>query len=519
MNMQRRRLRLESLEARALLHAAPISLLSIAPDHESYLVTDELETIAVPILDEGDSSRWSPELYGDFTNDGVDDVLGRLDNGDWWLQVNDGTQLFTIPFRQGLALSETAEVIDSVDINGDDRLDVVSLDRTNGDIWVSLNTVNGLSNQVWGTLSDADPDHVFIGDFNGDGNVDVLASGANEDWWLAQNTGNSLDVQGWGGFRDFDWVDVLSGDFDGDMTDDVAARAPDNTWWVWRGGEDRMQPAQFWGHWKMRDEWTDVAAEDFTNDGRTDLIGRTDDGRLWVSTSIGTRFQTWTWSRGWVDRAEWSRITHIDFNFDGLTDQIGKAKDDTWWYALNVDGQTFNNYFWLEAAPTEFTVVSELFTRAPAVDVTEALPSGGTDVSDVEVSVTLNENDQIVLDGPGIAIIALELASESGSLIPGDSDPDPFEILLSNTEMNWSVGNITSPPQSLDGGLIVNVGWDVTSDAQDLEVSYGVDAVLRTATVFEPLSNVPMPTLGTPEETNGIYYGTIPTSRIQFPDL
>ena len=260
-----RRPRLETLEERVVLHAAPLALLNLSTDHESWVLSDELESETIQIVDEGDSTRWSPELYDDFTDDGVDDVLGRLDNGDWWLQVNDGTKLYTVP--RGAALVESAEIIESIDVNDDGLIDVISLDRTNGDVWVSVNTTNGFSNQIWATLPTADPTNLFVDDFNGDGLIDLLASDSNETWWLAENTVGSFTVQEWGRFPDFGWLNVVSGNFNEDATADIAARAPDNTWWVWFGAEDGMQQAEYWGHWKMQDDWHDVAVEDFDNDG------------------------------------------------------------------------------------------------------------------------------------------------------------------------------------------------------------------------------------------------------------
>lgn len=519
MTKRSHRLNLETLETRAVLNVGPTDILSISAEHNEWQLNGTAEPSTVSVNAEGDLSRWTPELYGDFNGDNVDDVLGRLDDGDFWLQVNDGQQLHAI--RWGEALDASFEIIGSGDFNDDGRLDLISIDRTTGQVQLSVNAQNGFFLVQAGTLPEGEYEQLFIDDFNGDGRLDLLAT-VGQDWWLVRNeTGTTFQVDEWGLTRypDFEWLAVVSGDFNGDDTADVAALGPDRTWWVWFGESEGFPIAQFWGHWKMRDTWHDIAVGDFNNDGSDDVIGRTEDGRLWVGTSTDTRFHTWTWSAGWVNRAEWSHVTVTDIDGDGLDDQVGKAKDDNWYYALNQGDNSFNNFFWQNAVPTEFTVLSNNFQRDEVIDLVPGLPTGGTDVRDAEVTVSINAENKLVLSGNDVSMIGVEILSESGSLIPvADDSSAPFEVLLFNDETQFSAGSFAEP-FVLNGDFVMNVGWDPDSTAMDLVVNYAPDATLLDAVVFEPAGTVPMPVDGTLAENNGIYIATLTPSRTVFPDL
>ena len=516
---KRRRLQLESLEHRTVLNVGPIGILNLSADHASWSLNSPAGASEIPIRAEGPLSGWTPEQLGDFTGDGVDDVLGRVTNGDWWLQVNDGTQLLTIPW--GSALDDGAEILGTADVNGDNKLDVLSLDRATGTIWVSASqSSGGLSNEVWGTLPTGTWDNLFIDDFDGDDTPDLIGS-HDDTWWLAKNQGGSFGVEQWGRFPDFNWVDVFNGDFDGDNLGDIAARAPDNTWWVWFGTDSGFQPAQYWHHWRMRSDWHDVSVADFNNDGRDDLIGRTEDGRLWVGSSTDTRFHTWTWSKGWVDRAEWSQIHHVDMNADGFVDQVGKAKDDTWWYAQNTGAMSFQNYFWQQVDVGEFLQITDDFhADEVAHDVIAALPTGGIDVNDIAVTATLNGDGKLVIDGSGLSLAGIELRSESSSLIPFPGEnpsPGPFDLMLANRPDVIAFGNFqTGVP--LDGPLVLDIGWNTSNNARDLEISYGLEDEVETqpALASDPLSRATVQDVYSMADRNKVYFDTLPIDVLTF---
>ena len=289
--MRNLRLAIETLENRFALNAAPVLVEQVSGD--DWRASGERISSHEPRVSGYEGSKL--QLVDDFTGDGVDDVLVEWPSGEWGLQVNDGKQLFLKPWGSGPD-GET-QIIETADFNNDGLLDILSYDKTTGDMWVSVNSLrNGFSSQLWTNFGPTtDWLHLFVDDFDGDGWVDVLGGESGGDWWLAKNAHTKFENHHWGRFAQFAWQDVLSDDFTGDGLPDVAARAADNTWWLWKGDSNQLQPAAYWDHWKMRDDWHDISSEDFNIDGRADLIGRTEDGRIWVGSAQKDRFHTWTW--------------------------------------------------------------------------------------------------------------------------------------------------------------------------------------------------------------------------------
>jgi len=480
MKKQTRPLRVESLEQRQVLSANPIvsnlvlashtagadlSVVAGSEDPDAVELTNFQETVLDAVEEQND---WTKVLSADFTGDGVTDFLGHA-GGKWWLQVNDGTQLF--PVELGDRISD-GEVFDAVDITGDGRLDVVTVNRTTGEIWVLAMAGSTATETLWGQMDDITASsEIFVGDFSADGQVDVIVGNVGDTWVLAENTGDAFSNAMHGDFPDFAWEDVLQGDFNGDNASDIAVRGTDQTWWVWFGRDGGFEPAEYRGHWKMNDTWHDVQVGDFTNDGRDDIVGRTEDGRLWIGTATDTRFHTWYWSTGWVHRARWSNVTLVDVDNDGLLDQVGKDKKDRWWFAHNV-GNRFENHFWLRNDQTDDHEVLTDVRRSEAVDVVMALPAGGTIVpTPGDLDVSLNDDNKLVLTGNG-NLTGLQLQSPSGSLIPGNVEP--FTASLANTPMQIVLIPSLGGFYELDGSATLDVGWQEDAAIADLTVNYGI---------------------------------------------
>jgi hypothetical protein len=215
--------------------------------------------------------RWSPQvtwvdvMVGDFTDNGLDDIVGRnAATGEWWVAVNDG--------------------------------------------------MGGFIHQRWGRWSTAvDWLDVAVGDFNGDGRADIAGRVASTgEWYVAQSTGSSLVSRRWGrwGAGASTWTDVLVGDFNHDGRDDLAGRhVGTGDWWVALAnntGDGFIN--QRWGRWNTGVKWLDVQVGDFNFDGRDDLVGRVEStGDWWVARSISSgfvneRLGTLECRLGYVDR-------------------------------------------------------------------------------------------------------------------------------------------------------------------------------------------------------------------------
>lgn len=493
---RRKRLRLETLEDRVVLNAAPVLVRQFGSEvTDTWAVSSEgSPSVSIRSLlpSAAGYDAATTEMVEDFTGDGVDDVLVQWPDGGWGLQVNDGKQLYLMPWGESPEGDTT--IVDTADFNNDGLEDILSYDKTTGDMWVSLNSLSdGFQSERWTKFTpNTEWLHLFVDDFDGDGRVDVLGGESGGGWWLAKNMETTFHNYFWGRFGQHAWQDVLSDDFTGDGLPDVAARGADNTWWMWAGTESKLDLAEYWGHWKMRDQWHNVSAADFNGDGRSDLIGRSEDGYLWIGDGDeDDQLTTTARGKGWIHRADWTNVTIVDMNGDGLPDQLGRAKDSTWWYAENT-GERFQNHYWQKGSSESF--VSSNFVRDEAIDISPVLNTGlvSSQSLDKVVRLTTDAQNRLVISGDNIELIGIDLKSASGSLIPAeqitatldlleeenlgnDNNAAPFQFFLQNTKYEITFGSLTSSV-SLNGSLTLNAGWDFSGDADLLGEWGGLDS-------------------------------------------
>lgn len=528
--MSWKQLRFETLESRVVLDAAMFSIVGQASD--AWVTINNYSFVGGSLSGgENQEGGWPVRAIADFTNDGVTDVLVKSAAGDWQLQVNDGIVLHVVPWSQSESaagevnandhapMPATAEMIDVADFDGNGIPDVALYDPSNGEVWIVVSTETHVEERIWATLPTTPnaSSRFFVGDFDGDGLPDVLRGEDGARWILGRSDANQnqLTVSNWGNFPDYNWQHVVAGDFNGDEIDDIAALAPDSTWWVWSGSQGGFEAAQYAGHWKMREEWYDFGVADFNADGRDDVVGRSREGELFVGSSNEEgRFHTWRWGTGWVHQADWSAVTHVDFNEDGRVDQVGLAADGTWWYADN-QGQSFRNRYitatqgfavqeWLvlphfsqtesvdvlafqslqkERLPDFFDNTDEpVEGEQPSDDPSNETPNSGSGVriprpSTVHrnnlVTVTLDDDNFIVLQGDEINLLGVDVISQGGHLTPVQGSAEPFDFFLANTPNQVTFGNLGRLELLADGRMWLPVQWDPSAGGEDLQVQWG----------------------------------------------
>jgi len=181
------------------------------------------------------------------------------------------------------------------------------------------------------------------GDFNGDGDVDVLARTASGVLALYRGDGSggwqtpaSVVVgSGWNGMTAI----ISPGDFDGDGANDILARDASGLLWLYPGdGSSGWLPRRLVGSgWNGMTSV--VAAHDFTGDGAADVLAVDGAGTLWVYPGDG--------HGGWQARrgigSGWNGMTAIvgiiDFDGDGSPDVLARdALGRLWLYAHTVGG-------------------------------------------------------------------------------------------------------------------------------------------------------------------------------------
>jgi hypothetical protein len=238
----------------------------------------------------------------DWNGDWNNDVLARTATGDLRLYGGTGRGAFV----QGATVIGTGwntfDAMDTVgDWNGDGTLDVLARQAANGDLWLYPGdgrggwrpwSVVGAGFQIMSTLTGP-------GDFTGDGRPDLLAvEGATGNLWLYPGNGAGgflARVQvgaGWYVMR----VAFSPGDFDGDGCADLLAveNATGNLW---------LYPGTCTGGWRARalvgSGWNVMNAlvgiGDFNGDRTADVLAReASTGTLWLYPGNG--------SGGWLAR-------------------------------------------------------------------------------------------------------------------------------------------------------------------------------------------------------------------------
>lgn len=222
-----------------------------------------------------DGEPWCPmplAAIGDFNGDGRDDLACHDDAGNTWIALSNGSNGFTHGARwtkDGTTWCP-GPLGGSGDFNGDRLADLACHDNA-GNTWVALsNGRDGFyDGSLWRTNGEAwCPGYQFgVGDFNADGRADLLCHADSGQTWIALSSGNGSFTGGhvWAADHPAWCKHALSGigDFDGDgdadllcyegngehriaLTEAAVERFSGGSTWplagpVWNGG--RLEPA------------------------------------------------------------------------------------------------------------------------------------------------------------------------------------------------------------------------------------------------------------------------------------
>jgi hypothetical protein len=241
--------------------------------------------------------------HNDLDSDWRNDLVAReAATGLLWLYRGNGAGGFISRTQIGNGWSGM-DVIDTVgDFSGDGRSDLLARERATGYLWLYPGNGFGgwLPRQRVGNGWNAMNAVFGPGDFNGDGNVDVLArEAATGALWLYPGNGaggwlaRTRVGVGWSAMTAL----VGPGDFNGDRTGDVLARDPGGYLWLYpgNGAGGWLPPVRVGNGWNALDAL--VAPGDLNGDRTADLLARDPStGYLWLYPGNG--------AGGWLPRSQ-----------------------------------------------------------------------------------------------------------------------------------------------------------------------------------------------------------------------
>ena len=296
---------------------------------------------------------WATAGQLDYPNEALDRCTqpsfsgGRVYLSQWYDDTRDydrtcGTYAFSnLPIPASTLSNSTA------DFNGDWNNDVLARWTATGTLHLYAGQGNGrIASHIqvgsgWGPFSALET----VGDFSGDGALDVLARDPATGYlWMYRSTGkggwSSSRVRVGTGWNPFNSI-IGPGDFDGDQRVDVLARkASTGELFLYAGnGTNGFKSVRRVGTgWNVFS--TLVGAGDVNGDGRADVLAReSSTGYLWLYPGNG--------SGGWLPRVRigsgWNGFTAImgpgDLTGDRVVDVVARDRSgDLWLYARTASG-------------------------------------------------------------------------------------------------------------------------------------------------------------------------------------
>ncbi len=236
---------------------------------------------------------WSIVGQRDFNADGKADILWRDTSGDIAIWEMNGTTILNVN-TAGLGNVPTAwSIVGTGDFNGDGMADILWRNTSTGDlaIWemngttiLNANTA-GLGNVPlnWTVVG--------VGDFNGDGKADILwrnSNNGNVAIWLMNGTTLTNSSTATFGNMPLTWSVAGTGDFNGDGNSDILWRDGSGDIAIWEMNGTTILNPNTSGVGNLSTVWSVSQTGDFDGNGKSDILWRDTSGDIAIWFMNGT---------------------------------------------------------------------------------------------------------------------------------------------------------------------------------------------------------------------------------------
>jgi hypothetical protein len=274
-----------------------------------------------------------PPPPDNFTGDGMSDVLFQSSGGaisDWLMDASQITASNSLGDP-----GSNWHVVGTGDITGAGPLTWVDLytQSDSGQIW-DWQVMNG--NLVGNSHSVGNPGSswhaVGTGDFNGDGNADILMQNDSGQVWEWQMNSNLITSSASVGNPGSSWHVVGTGDFNGDGRSDILMQNDSGQIWEWQMNGFSITSSASVGN--PGASWHVVGTGDFTGDGKSDILLQNDSGQVWEWQMDGSQI-TSSASVG-NPGASWHVVKTGYYNGDGNSDILFQnASGQVWQWLMS----------------------------------------------------------------------------------------------------------------------------------------------------------------------------------------